>query len=168
LPERCACERIGASSAMQVSAMASTFSSIAPSDTHFRWTVPPLRSPVKQERNRKSRDVSGGLLPTFQRTCFKRYCQNIKPEQGVTGPDTGPEQGAKEHHRQNGCASGRRFLQKRARHTLSSWVQQASRRRMPLSVRSSTDEGTDPKCARRDAPSDSQSSPHSFRARSQG
>ena len=39
---------------------------------------------------------------------------------------------------------------------------------MPLSVRSSTDEGTDPKCARRDAPSDSQSSPHSFRARSQG
>src|ERR1022692_5337563 len=53
-------------------------------------------------------------------------------------------------------------------YTLSCWVQQASRRRMPLSVRSSTDEGTDPKCAKRDAPRDSQSSPHPFRPRSQG
>ena len=46
---------------------------------------------VKQGRNRKSRDVSCELtahIPGNLRA--KKRCQNIKPEQAVTGPDTGP------------------------------------------------------------------------------
>ena len=27
------------------------------------------------------------LLPRFQGTCMQKHCQNIKPEQGVSGPD---------------------------------------------------------------------------------